>query len=392
MTKEDISKLPNLPDVVEQVLQEETERLSQLMMPSLVIEKCPSAIHKPFVEYSNDYDENKFIVVRLSSRDPHRQEKFAFKPNLKNRAFLFRGQSGFYDPSVPSLLRKTKGRYVVENIFYEEFVLALKDHPLVRLFWNGVELAGHRYFFEMNFYGLAQHYGLKTSVMDLTSDLEVAKFFAVTDYEEKNDSYSPVLDESRYGVFYYWDNVRNSLAFQSVTGGNLSTIGLQVFPRSGRQSGFLYSMFRGQNFHDCPFVKYKLFRHDATISQQIYKNARKGKKYFPKDELSSLAQRIRMSKVLSGEAFSKNLASNPRDDKNDNYRDCKAAGIEIDFTKKHITFNEMEKDMFRKKMKTGFWLGFCAQIVFPNDLDGTVMGEFVNLPNNPKYKKFFEWK
>ena len=41
MTKEDISKLPNLPDVVEQVLQEETERLSQLMMPSLVIEKCP---------------------------------------------------------------------------------------------------------------------------------------------------------------------------------------------------------------------------------------------------------------------------------------------------------------------------------------------------------------
>lgn len=392
MTKEDIKKLPTLQEVVKEILQEEALILSKERPPQFVIEASPSAIHKPFIEYFNDYDENKFIAVRLSSRDPYRPEKFAFKPNLKNRAFLFRGQSGFYDPSTPSLLRKTKGRFVVENIFYEEFVLALKDHPLIRLFWDGIELCGHRYFFEVNYYGLAQHYGLKTCVMDLTSDVDVAQFFAATDYDEKNDSYSPVLDESRYGVFYYWDNVRNPLAFQPVTGGNLSTIGLQVFPRSGKQKGFLYSMFRGQNFHDCPFVKYKLFRHEANISKQIYKKAKRGNLYFPDDELSSLAQRIRRSRTLSGEAFLKNLASNPRDDKNANYRDCKTAGIEIDFQKGHITFNEVEKDLFRKKIKEGFWEKFCSQIVFPNDKDGCIMDEFINLPNNPKYKRYFEWK
>lgn len=392
MTKEEIKELPTLQEVVAEILQEETQILSKERSPQFVIEASPSAIHKPFIEYFNDYDENKFIAVRLSSRDPYRPEKFAFKPNLKNRAFLFRGQSGFYDPSTPSLLRKTKGRFVVENIFYEEFVLALKDHPLIRLFWDGIELCGHRYFFEVNYYGLAQHYGLKTCVMDLTSDVDVAQFFAVTDYNEKNDSYSPVLDGSRYGVFYYWDSVRNPLAFQPVTGGNLSTIGLQVFPRSGRQKGFLYSMFRGQNFHDSPFVKYKLFRHDATISKQIYKKSKRGNLYFPKDELSSLAQRIRLSKTLSGEAFLKNLASNPRDDKNANYRDCKVAGIEIDFRKEHITFNEVEKYLFRKKIKEGFWEKFCNQIIFPNDKDGCIMDEFMNLPNNPKYKRYFEWK
>lgn len=391
MTKEEVKKLPTLQEVVDQILTEEAQIVKHDSPPIATIEPSPSAIHKPFVEYFNDYDDKKFIAVRLSSRDPQRPEKFALKPNLKNRAFLFRGQSGFYDPSTPSLLRKKKGRFVVENIFYEEFRLALKDHPLIRLFWEGIELCGHRYFFEVNYYGLAQHYGFRTRVMDLTSDLDVAKFFAVTDYNEKTDTYSPVMDESRYGVFYYWDNVRDPLAFQPHFGENLSSIGLQVFPRSGRQKGFLFSMHREQNFNDIPFVKYKLFRHDAAISKQIYKMARRGKLYFPEDELSSLAQRIRCSKILSGEAFCENLASNPKDDKNANYNDCKTSGIDIDYFKRHITFNDIEKDMFRKKIKKGFWMEFCNQIVFPNDNDGVVMNEFMNLPNNPAYKKYFQW-
>lgn len=391
MTKEEVKRLPTLQEVVDQILTEEAQIVKLDSPPIAIIEPSPSAIHKPFAEYFNDYDDKKFIAVRLSSRDPQRPEKFAFKPNLKNRAFLFRGQSGFYDPSTPSLLRKKKGRFVVENIFYEEFVLALKDHPLIRLFWDGIELCGHRYFFEVTYYGLAQHYGFKTRVMDLTSDLDVAKFFAVTDYNEKTDTYSPVIDESRYGVFYYWDNVRHPLAFQPIFGGNLSSIGLQVFPRSGRQKGFLFSMYREQNFNDIPFVRYKLFRHDAAISKQIYKMARRGKLYFPEDELSSLAQRIRCSKILSGKAFSKNLESNPKDDKNANYNDCKTSGIDIDFFKEHITFNDIEKDMFRKKIKKGFWMEFCNQIVFPNDKEGVIMNEFMNLPNNPVYKKYFQW-
>lgn len=391
MTKEEVKRLPTLQEVVDQILTEEAQIVKLDSPPIAIIEPSPSAIHKPFAEYFNDYDDKKFIAVRLSSRDPQRPEKFAFKPNLKNRAFLFRGQSGFYDPSTPSLLRKKKGRFVVENIFYEEFVLALKDHPLIRLFWDGIELCEHRYFFEVTYYGLAQHYGFKTRVMDLTSDLDVAKFFAVTDYNEKTNTYSPVIDESRYGVFYYWDNVRHPLAFQPIFGGNLSSIGLQVFPRSGRQKGFLFSMYREQNFNDIPFVRYKLFRHDAAISKQIYKMARRGKLYFPEDELSSLAQRIRCSKILSGKAFSKNLESNPKDDKNANYNDCKASGIDIDFFKEHITFNDIEKDMFRKKIKKGFWMEFCNQIVFPNDKEGVIMNEFINLPNNPAYKKYFQW-
>lgn len=39
-----------------------------------------------------------------------------------------------------------------------------------------------------------------------------------------------------------------------------------------------------------------------------------------------------------------------------------------------------------------FWLHFCNQIVFPNDCDGRLMQEFRELPKNPKYKSYFEWK
>jgi hypothetical protein len=394
MTPNEINKLPTLQEVVNQILFEEEKLLAKFSAPHLVIQPHnPSAIHVPLVEYNNTINEDKFITVRLSSRDPQRPEKYAFKPNMKKRAFLFRGQSGFYEPCTPSLLRKKEGRFVVENIYYEEFLLALQDHPLIRLFLNGVELNGHLYFFEVNCYGLAQHYGLKTCVIDLTSDIEVAKFFAVTDYNAENGSYSPVLDESRYGVFYYWDNVRDALAFQqNPNGGNLSNIGLQVFPRSGKQRGFLYSVLRDQNFHDCPYIKYKLFRHDANLSKVIFKNARKGKIYFPQDELSSLSQRIRKAKTLSGEAFFRNLHNNPKDDKDKNYAECRHAGINIDFWKSHISFNDIEKDMFRKKIKSGFWQNFCNQIVFPNDTDGKIFKEFLDLPNNPKYKKYFTWK
>ena len=95
---------------------------------------------------------------------------------------------------------------------------------------------------------------------------------------------------------------------------------------------------------------------------------------------------------MSGEAFLNNLSANPKDDKNKNYADYKTAGITINFMKSHITFNLTEKDMFRKKIKEGFWMKFCNLIVFPNDREGHLMQEFCDLPNNTKYKAFFEWR
>lgn len=70
MTKEEVKRLPTLQEVVDQILMEEAQIVKLDSPPIATIEPSPSAIHKPFAEYFNDYDDKKFIAVRLSSRDP----------------------------------------------------------------------------------------------------------------------------------------------------------------------------------------------------------------------------------------------------------------------------------------------------------------------------------
>lgn len=47
----------------------------------------------------------------------------------------------------------------------------------------------------MNLYGLTQHYYNKSCLLDLTSNPQVAAFFATSIYDAKTDSYIPIVDE-----------------------------------------------------------------------------------------------------------------------------------------------------------------------------------------------------
>ena len=57
----------------------------------------------------------------------------------------------------------------------------------------------------MNKYGLTQHYYNKTSFLDLTSNVETAKFFATTEYNRDTDSYFPIHDSSDLGVIFCYE-------------------------------------------------------------------------------------------------------------------------------------------------------------------------------------------
>ena len=81
----------------------------------------------------------------------------------------------------------------------------MMSHPLVQLLDMGVELCGNEYRFEMNLFGLTQHYYNKTSLLELTSDPQVAAFFATTKHDWNIDAYSPITDETQKpgGLYYY---------------------------------------------------------------------------------------------------------------------------------------------------------------------------------------------
>lgn len=384
LTFEEIKSLPTLDEVFDDILAEENKLIRTCHENPMLEPILPNSL-----EYVNHQPLDMFFVTRLKSRDRKRPEKYALKPNLRDRAFLFRGQSVCKNPSVTSALRKN-GRYVSENIRYLEFCNAIKQHPLIRMQLDGIVLNGHRYFFEVNFQGLAQHYGLKTFVMDMTSDVESAKFFAVTDYS--NGSYTPVLDENRYGMVYYYDSILNPFAFQIDRKGNqMSSIGLQMFPRSGRQKGFLYLLRKGDNLNTCLGIKWRLFRHDANISMRVFNQAEQGAIYFPKDELSSLADRIRDAKVLPWDTFEENLNDNPDDDREQNIILCGNEGLYFSPDAEHISFTEQEKAIFRERIANGLWDTFCNHIVFAENHQ-TLISELRDIPNREEYKQYFVWE
>ena len=160
--------------------------------------------------------------------------------------------------------------------------------------------------FQLNRLGLAQHYYNKTSLLDLTSDIEVAKFFATCKYNWNNDTYEAYHSDEKLGVIYIYD-MRLPSEFRSSTLPQLSSIGKQyVFLRSAMQSGFLLNMPPHTNLHDLPNVYRIYFRHDKSpdfpqlLLDDYYANAPTLWKKFCSDIFFLGSEGFFMKKALEG--------------------------------------------------------------------------------------------
>lgn len=91
------------------ILNKERLIVENRIMP-LVISPHKRFRSNPFQTFFNDADDDKFIMMRLQSGC------YSLKPNLRNRAYLFRGQNTFFDPSKPSLFRSGAQRFLLESI------------------------------------------------------------------------------------------------------------------------------------------------------------------------------------------------------------------------------------------------------------------------------------
>lgn len=122
---------------------------------------------------------------------------FVLMPASRDYAFLYRGQGTFYSPCLPTLLRHNldAAHLFIERMRMVEFELMLKDYPAVQ-FFNSMQ-------FEVDYVGLAQHYGLYTDVLDLTSDIRTALFFAMCDYDGIHDCYRPKAKNKEYIGYIY---------------------------------------------------------------------------------------------------------------------------------------------------------------------------------------------
>ena len=110
---------------------------------------------------------NRFEKVRS------RTGKYVLIPTSLDTAFLFRGQRKIWHKCLPTLYRTelTEDDYIIERLRTIELINVLKSYPQVKDF--------ERQNIKVDFLGLAQHYGMKTEVLDLTNSLDVALFFAM---------------------------------------------------------------------------------------------------------------------------------------------------------------------------------------------------------------------
>lgn len=342
----------------------------------------------PLTAWFNNEPDDKFVMTRLFSG------RYSLKPNLRNRKYLFRGESEFHNPCKPNMCRNLKQhRFTAELVRGQELRLLMMSHPLVELLDTGVELCGETYRFEMNLFGLTQHYYNKTSFLDLTSDPQVAAFFATTKYDWETDTYSPITDECHEpGVLYYYSLDINE-DFGKPAGtlkSPLSTIGLQVFPRSGRQKGFLYDLRPDENFNDVVRLNAVRFKHKADIATRICVSFDNGAKLFPDDLLMQHWRRTyKDSNVISKRTILMNKLDNPQMTMAEVDAEVRSLGFVIQDYRPAFAADELN-GYYEAVQHQGLWAEFCSQIHIPGDKQGRMMSELMNLPTNPKYRWAFE--
>ena len=356
----------------------------------------------PYVAHQkNSFARNSFVMSQMAPLNSQRQDEFYFslKPNLYKHKFLYRGQSDYYKdkPCVPNMFRDpkhNKENYFLDFlIFSQEMELLVRSHPIVRLLEGGIELKHDLFRVRMHYSGLAQHYYNKSKFLDFTSDIDVMKFFATTDYDYKNDNYYPNEDLKKIGVIYYYE-LKFPEAFQQHNGYALKNIGKQVFLRSGLQSGFLLEMEKGIDLKkDVKEVQAIYFKHNKELSKLIFEQSNSGKKYFAEDLLQH-AWDDRMKKryeqkVVSRAAVLLNVSRNKGESEKSITDKLRTLGISVDdFT---LFFTDEELEEFYSNINN-WWNSFCADIHFHDVEDEIYRQELKDVINNPKYKWAFEYK
>lgn len=237
--------------------------------------------------------EGQFEQIKLTGK-----KGFILLPTSLDYGVLYRGQGQHHRKCLPSLYRDglTEDKIFVEHVRIAEFRLFLEQFEITRHF----EECGY----VVDYVGLAQHYGLKTDVLDVTSDIDVSMFFAMCDYDKNTDTYKPKTEDKEYIGYIYavLSNERSNdpkIPF-GVFSNKIDVIGLQPFLRPGRQKGYAYhvgkeGMLRGFLYS---------FSYTKEDSEAIYNHYHQGGDLWCKDDIVDTAKAISVTNTFSSKAVS----------------------------------------------------------------------------------------
>lgn len=202
--------------------------------------------------------------------------------------YLYRGENNIYGFSKPSVYRDNTIPYP-----YSLFISYLKIETLKTIL-SEMEFIKNWRCGDILYDAIAQHYGLKTTLLDITSHIDIALFFACCYYDFNSRKYLPYTKaELKYSMFYFTSNGLvewlNNKYVNKKAGENLDVqpIGFQPFMRCSRQHGFAFYTTQNHDLYKNPiFSKVRILHDDEFVefSNYIYNIMDKGEKLFPIDE------------------------------------------------------------------------------------------------------------
>jgi len=217
---------------------------------------------------------------------------------VEMQSFMYRGQPEEYMPCLPSLgrLKNVENQLLAlcQNVAFED---AISEHPFVRV-TEAADFLGKPLYVDKQ--GLAQHYGLATDMIDLTSNFDVASFFAVCRLNEQDDCYVPVKDISEPGVIYRISPfVLSSSTWSEEREDPFSFVGWQPLHRPEQQRACGVKLRNGEDFLKMPSVQKVYFRHHAAVAERIWNDFDQGAALFPDDAAAELAAQARNLGIFS---------------------------------------------------------------------------------------------
>lgn len=220
--------------------------------------------------------------------------------------FLYRGQNEEFIPCLPTLYREKPNKLSPAERFLWRMRLVVfrhlvDSHPVVKRFFK-------RHGFRVDYEGLAQHYGLATSVLDLTSNIDIALFFATCRYDKKSQTYKPFDDgEVHEGILYVFCPVRGNepspCKISEYLSQSIQPIGLQPFIRPAVQKGYALHLKEGQSAKSWAY-RFKFTNED---SKHFFDLFNQGADLWINDELVDKARQVidmtTFSRTLFDETF-----------------------------------------------------------------------------------------
>lgn len=220
------------------------------------------------------------------------QNRIQLSSGVENSIHAYRGQIKDYGVCVPTLGRdnreKTEKKLLAlcRSVAFEDVIA---DHPFVRLTEQST-FCDSPLFVDKE--GLAQHYGLSTNILDVTSNFDVASFFATCAWNTDTCKWAPFTDirHQDYGVIYRLvpclliDLIGPDDAFYP-----FHIIGWQPLPRPEQQRAFAVKMKPAQDFCSLPGIECFRFKHCVRISHHIWQAFDEGRLLFPDDAAAELA-------------------------------------------------------------------------------------------------------